>query len=67
MLTGKTPGNTRRQVVERDKELAELRARVAALPPEERAAYQSEIQAAIKAQAAARNAEDDALDNRYKR
>ncbi len=66
-LFGKTPAGTRRLVNQRDRELAELRARVAALPPEERAAYDEQIQAAVKAHAAARNAQDDALDNRYKR
>jgi hypothetical protein len=50
-----------------ERELAALRAEVAALPPDERAARAQEVQALLAAQARARMALSDALDDRAKR
>jgi hypothetical protein len=50
-----------------DQRLADLRARVRGLPPEQRAAYEKEIQKLLKEQAHARNNLDDVLDDRYDR
>jgi DNA repair exonuclease SbcCD ATPase subunit len=50
-----------------DQRLADLRAKVRALPLEQRAAYEKEIQQLLKEQARARNNLDDALDDRYDR
>ena len=56
-----------RRVDHIDRTLAELRAKVRALPPEERAAFAKEIQAMVEEQARARNDLSDALDDRHKR
>lgn len=47
--------------------LAELRAKVRALPPEQRAAFAREIQAMIEQQAQAQRERNDALDDRESR
>lgn len=66
-LFGNSQGSAQRTVNQRDETLADLRAHVASLPPEQRAAFGDEVRAAIQAQAKARNNLDDALDDRYKR
>jgi hypothetical protein len=62
---------TRAQVEHRvdvaDRALAELRAHVRALPPEQRAAFAKKIQALIEEQAQARNDLNDVLDDRHDR
>ncbi|HJZ47009.1 MAG TPA: hypothetical protein VKE41_07570 [Roseiflexaceae bacterium] len=50
-----------------DRTLAELRAKVRALPPEQQAAFAKEIQAMVEEQARARNELSNALDDRRKR
>jgi hypothetical protein len=50
-----------------DRTLAELRAKVRALPPEQRAAFAQAIQEMVAEQARARNELSEALDDRYKR
>jgi hypothetical protein len=50
-----------------DRALAALRAEVASLPPQERAARMQDVQALIAAQARARNELSDALDDRAER
>jgi hypothetical protein len=50
-----------------ERRLARLRAEVAALPPDERAARAHEIQALLIAQARARTMLSDALDDRAER
>ena len=50
-----------------DRTLAELRAKVQALPTDNREAFAKEIQALVGAQARARNDLSEALDDRYKR
>ncbi len=62
-----TPAMARRRVDRIDRTLAELRAKVRALPPEQQAAFAKEIQAMIEEQARARNALNDALDDRHER
>ena len=50
-----------------DQALAELRAKVAALPPQERDVRAAEVQALIAEQAHARNVLSDKLDDRRER
>ena len=56
-----------RRVDALDRALAVLRAEVASLPPEERAARIQDVQTLIAAQARARNELSDALDDRAER
>ena len=56
-----------RKVDKVDRTLAELRAKVHALPADKRVAFAKEIQAMVEAQAHARNELSEALDDRYKR
>jgi hypothetical protein len=62
-----TPTEARRPVNAADRALANLRAKVRALPPEERAAFAKQIQTLIDEQAHARNDLSDALDDRHDR
>lgn len=62
-----TPGAAQHEVDKIDRTLAELRAKVRALPPEQQAAFADEIHAMIEQQARARNALNEALDDRYER
>lgn len=59
-----TPAAARQRVDTIDRALAALRAEIAALPPDERAARAPDVQALIAAQAHARNMLSDALDDR---
>ena len=61
------PAAAQQRVNRIDRTLAELRAKVRALPPEQQAAFAKEIQAMVEEQARAHNALNDALDDRYKR
>jgi len=63
-LTRLSPAAAQRRVDAVDRTLAELRAKVRALPPEQQAAFAREIQAMIEQQAKARNDLNDALDDR---
>lgn len=63
-LTRLSPAAAQRRVDTVDRTLAELRAKVRALPPEQQAAFAREIQAMIEQQAKARNDLNDALDDR---
>jgi hypothetical protein len=63
-LTRLSPAAAQRRVDTVDRTLAELRAKVRALPPEQQAAFAQEIQAMIEQQAKARNDLNDALDDR---
>ena len=56
-----------RRVDSLDRTLAALRAEIAALPPQARAARLQEVQTLIAAQARARNELSDALDDRQER
>jgi hypothetical protein len=60
-------GEARRRVNAADRALANLRAKVRALPPEERTAFAKQIQTLIDEQAHARNDLSDALDDRHDR
>ena len=62
-----TPTEARRRVNAADRALANLRAKVRVLPPEERAAFAKQIQTLIDEQAHARNDLSDALDDRHDR
>jgi len=62
-----TPGAAQHQVEKVDRTLAELRAKVRALPIEQQAAFANEIHMRIEEQARARNALNEALDDRYER
>lgn len=62
-----TPGAAQHQVEKVDRTLAELRAKVRALPIEQQAAFANEIHMRIEDQARARNALNEALDDRYER
>jgi len=62
-----TPAAAQREVDQIDQALAELRAKVRALPPDRQAAFADEIHAMIEEQARARNALNDALDDRHER
>jgi len=66
-LSRVSPAAAQREVEQIDRTLAELRAKVRALPPEQQAAFAKEIQAMIEEQARARNALNDALDDRHDR
>ena len=66
-LSRLTPGAAQRRVDRIDRTLAELRAKVRALPLDQQAAFAKEIQAMIEEQARARNALNDALDDRHER
>jgi hypothetical protein len=63
-LTRRTPASAQRRVYATDRTLAELRAKVRALPPEQRAAFAQEIRDMIEEQAQAHNDLNDALDDR---
>ena len=56
-----------RKVDKVDRALAELRAKVQALPADKREAFAKEIQAMVKEQAHALNQLSEALDDRYQR
>ena len=56
-----------RKVDKIDRTLAELRAKVHALPADNREAFAKEIQAMVGEHARARNELSEALDDRYKR
>jgi hypothetical protein len=62
-----TPGAAQHEVDKIDRALAELRAKVRALPPDQQAAFVDEIHTMIERQARARNALNEALDDRYER
>jgi hypothetical protein len=62
-----SPGAAQQQVDKVDRTLAELRAKVRALPVEQQAAFANEIHMRIEEQARARNALNEALDDRYER
>ena len=62
-----SPGAAQHQVDKIDRSLAELRAKVRALPSEQQAAFEQEIHTRIEEQARARNALNEALDDRYER
>ena len=62
-----TPGAAQYEVDKIDRTLAELRAKVRALPTEQQAAFAKEIHEMIEQQARARNALNEALDDRYER
>jgi hypothetical protein len=64
LLTRQSPAAAQRRVDHIDRTLAELRAKVRALPPEQQAAFAKEIQAMIEQQAKARNDLNDVLDDR---
>ena len=61
------PAESQQRVNAIDKSLADLRAVAAALPPDKQAAHTRQIQKLISAQAQARNALSDALDDRAER
>lgn len=63
-LTRRTSASAQRRVNAADRTLAELRAKVRALPPEQRAAFAQEIRDMIEEQAKAHNDLNDALDDR---
>jgi hypothetical protein len=62
-----TPAQAQKRVNAIDHALADLRAEVAALPPDQRAARMSDIQALIAEHARTRNMLADALDDRAER
>ena len=62
-----TSASAQQQVDTIDQALADLRAEVAALPPQERGIHAAEIQALIAEQAHARNVLSDKLDDRQER
>jgi hypothetical protein len=62
-----TPAAAQREVNRIDKTLAELRAKVRTLPVDQQAAFADEIHSMIGEQAHARNALNDALDDRRER
>ncbi len=59
-----SPAAAQRRVDKIDTTLAELRAKVRALPPDKQAAFAREIQAMIEQQAKAHQELNDALDDR---
>ena len=67
LLLPLTRNVAQRRVDAIDRALAALRAEVASLPPEERAARMQDVQTLIAAQARARNQLSDALDDRAER
>ena len=62
-----TPAAAQREVDRIDTTLAELRAKVRSLPADQQSAFADEIHAMIDEQARARNALNDALDDRSER
>ena len=62
-----TPAAAQREVDRIDRTLAELRTKVRALPSDQQATYANQIHEMIEEQAHARNALNDALDDRYER
>lgn len=64
ILMRQSPAVAQRHADSVDQTLAELRAKVRALPPEQQAAFAHEIQNMIKEQARAHQALNDALDDR---
>jgi hypothetical protein len=62
-----TPRTAQRRADTIDHTLAELRAKVRALPPDQRVAFAAEIQAMVDEQAHAHNDLSDALDDRHDR
>jgi hypothetical protein len=66
-LFRQTPRAAQHEVDRIDRTLSELRARVRALPVEQQAAFANEIHQMIEEQARARNALNEALDDRYER
>jgi hypothetical protein len=62
-----TRAGAQRRVDTLDRTLSDLRAKVAALPADERAAHTQTVQALIAEQAHARNVLSDTLDNRSER
>ena len=62
-----TPAAAQYEVDKADRKLADLRTKVRALPPDQQAAFADEIHAMIEEQAHARNALNDALDDRHER
>ncbi|MBK9941157.1 MAG: hypothetical protein U0Z44_20600 [Kouleothrix sp.] len=67
LLTRRSSANAQRRADQLDRDLAELRASVRALPPEQQAAFAHDIQAMIAQQARAHNDLSDALDDRHDR
>ena len=67
LLKRQSPAYAQRRVDKIDHTLAELRAKVRALPPEQQAAFAKEIQAMIEQQAQAHTALNNALDDRRDR
>jgi uncharacterized coiled-coil DUF342 family protein len=66
-LFPKTRAQAERHMQDADRTLAELRAKVRALPPEQRAAFAKQIQALVDEQAQAHNDLSDLLDDRRDR
>jgi hypothetical protein len=62
-----TPAAAQHKVDRIDKTLAQLRAKVRTLPADQQAAFADEIHTMIEKQAHARNALNDALDDRHER
>jgi hypothetical protein len=62
-----SPAAAQRRVNRADRALAELRAKVRALPLDQQAAFAKELQAMIEEQARAHNTLNDALDDRHDR
>lgn len=67
LLTRRSPANAQRHVDSVDRTLAELRAKVRALPAEQQAAFADEIQLMIRQQAKAHQKLNDTLDDRHAR
>lgn len=67
LLTRRSPAAAQHHADSVDTALAELRARVRALPTEQQAAFAKEIQAMIKQQAKAHDDLNDTLDDRRAR
>jgi len=63
-LTRRMQASAQRRVNDADRTLAELRAKVRELPPEQRAAFAHEIRVMIEEQAQAHNDLNDVLDDR---
>jgi hypothetical protein len=66
-LFRQTPRAAQLEVDKIDLTLSELRAKVRALPADQLAAFANEIHLMIEEQARARNALNEALDDRYER
>lgn len=67
VLTRQSAASAQRQVDTIDRTLAELRAKVRALPPEQQAAFARDIHIMIEQQAQAHQNLNDALDDRHDR